>query len=131
MLVDGATHPPPGASGAYVEVEVTPEHKLKSAFMPAPAATYYEAGHGPYSPYPLIESAHPHLANYSLPHEPQAFRISIDDKMKNMIDQKKVSDGRREKHFLPSNGLSNKSSIGRIPIVFLDRRALQRERIIP
>jgi len=86
VLVDGASHLPPGASGAYVEVEVTPKHKLKSAFLPAPASTYYEAGHSAHSPYAVIESAHPHLASYSLPHEPQAFRISIDDKMKAAIE---------------------------------------------
>jgi len=79
VLVDGASHLPPGASGAYVEMEVG-EHKIKSAFLPAPPPTYYEAGRAAYSPFPVIESPHPHIASYSLPHEPQAFRISLDKK---------------------------------------------------
>ena len=56
------------------------EHKIKSAFLPAPPPTYYEAGRAAYSPFPVIESPHPHIASYSLPHEPQAFRISLDKK---------------------------------------------------
>lgn len=82
ILVDGATYLPPGSSGAYIEVEVG-DHRIKSGFIPAPAPIYAEAGWSAYSPYPMIESSHPHAATHAIASEPQSFRLSIDQKSKN------------------------------------------------
>lgn len=79
VLIDGAACLPPGATGAYVQIEAG-DHKVKSAFMPAPSAVYYEAGRAAQSAWPLLEVAHPlATGGYALPVEPQTFRLPIDE----------------------------------------------------
>ena len=95
VLIDGASHLPPGASGAYVDIELVcsdfrNNQQVKSGFLPAPPPTYFEAGRAAYSSWPVVESQHPHLASFCLPHEPQAFRISVDEKSKKDMEKIKI-----------------------------------------